>query len=199
MGSFIYMWLNIFQYFSSAQGLIEALKPTSDPIRIVGGIGEREERKQSVYSHGQQCVEKCEKAWGFLMESMHGQPVEKRMHAARVDGGSVKGCDNLVSAARTCREGSSGDISSTYLCRGMRNPNCFSRVPRGSEMYSPHQAFASRTAMLFACSHVVFPPNTTMWSNQLACFTSTSRVRRWRKSYAAPTLAARSRRWRSGG
>ena len=51
-----------------------------------------EERNRSVHRHGQQRVEKCEKAWEFLMEAMQGQRVEERMHAA----GSVEGAWKAV-------------------------------------------------------------------------------------------------------
>ena len=83
----LHLWSHRFQTFLTARGLIGALEPTSDPIRIAGGLGGMEERNRSIYLHGQQRVEKCEKAWEFLMEAMQGQPVEERMHAA----GSVEG------------------------------------------------------------------------------------------------------------
>ena len=40
-----------------------------------------------IYRYGQEKVEKCAKAWEFLMEAMQGHPVEERMHAS----GSVEG------------------------------------------------------------------------------------------------------------
>ena len=82
----LHLWPSRFQTFLTARGLIGALEPTSDPNRIAGGLGGMEERNRSVYRHGQQSVEKCDKAWEFLMERMQGQPVEERMHAS----GSVK-------------------------------------------------------------------------------------------------------------
>ena len=45
------------------------------------------ERNRSIYRHGSENVEKCEKAWEFLTEAIQGQPVEERMHAT----GSVEG------------------------------------------------------------------------------------------------------------
>ena len=68
-------------------GLIGALEPTRNPIQIVGGLGGMKEHNRPVNLHGQQRVEKCEKAWKFMMEAMQGQPVEELMHAA----GSVEG------------------------------------------------------------------------------------------------------------
>ena len=53
-----------------------------------------EERNRSVNCHAQHRVEKCEKAWEFLMEAMQGQHVEERMHAA----GSVEGAWTAVIA-----------------------------------------------------------------------------------------------------
>ena len=50
------------------------------------------EHDRSIYHHGKGKEEKCEKAWEFLMDSMQGQPVEERMHAA----GSVKGACKAV-------------------------------------------------------------------------------------------------------
>ena len=51
-----------------------------------------EERNQPVKRHGQQRVEKCEKAWE--LQAMQGQPAEERMHAA----GSVEGVWKAVMA-----------------------------------------------------------------------------------------------------
>lgn len=56
------LWPRKFQNFLSARGLIETLEPTSDPLRIAGGVRVMGERNQSVFRHGQQRAEKCEKA-----------------------------------------------------------------------------------------------------------------------------------------
>lgn len=45
-------------------------------------------RDQFAYRDGQDKLEKCEKTWEFLMESMKGQPVEERMHTAGSVGGA---------------------------------------------------------------------------------------------------------------
>ena len=91
----LHLWSHRFQAFSKARGLIGALEPTSDPIRIAGGLGGMEERNRSIYFHGKQRVEKCEKASELLMEAMQG-----RTNACRwVGGGRMEGCDGLVSAA----------------------------------------------------------------------------------------------------
>ena len=39
------------------------------------------ERDRLIYRYGSERVEKCEKAWEFLMEAMQGQSIEERMHA----------------------------------------------------------------------------------------------------------------------
>ena len=65
-----YLWSHIFQTFLTARGLIGVLAPTSDSIQIVVGLGGMEERNRSINLHGQQKVEKCEKAWEFPMAAM---------------------------------------------------------------------------------------------------------------------------------
>ena len=59
----LHLWSHRFQTFLTARGLIGAFEPTSDPIRIAGGLGGMEERNRSIYRHGKQRDEKCEKAW----------------------------------------------------------------------------------------------------------------------------------------
>ena len=51
-----------------------------------------EERNRSFNLHGQQRIEKYEKAWEVLMKVMQRQPVEECMHAAC----SVEGAWKLV-------------------------------------------------------------------------------------------------------
>lgn len=79
----LHLWSINSPSYLSAQDSTEA---QNDLNRAAGGIGGREERTHDVNSHGQQHVEKFEKAWEFVMESMNMQPVEERTHAA----GSLK-------------------------------------------------------------------------------------------------------------
>ena len=48
----LHLWSHRFQPFLTARGLIGALEPTSDPIRIAGSFGGVEERNRSIYLHG---------------------------------------------------------------------------------------------------------------------------------------------------
>ena len=86
----LHLWSSKLQAYLTARGVIDALETTSDPIRIAGVLGGMTERDRSVHRHGQEKVEKCEKAWEFRMESMQGQPVEERMHAAGLVEGAWK-------------------------------------------------------------------------------------------------------------
>ena len=96
-GKNVHLWSGRFQSFLTARNLISALEPTPDIIRIAGALGGTAERERSIYPHGLEKVEKCEKAWDFLiMEAMQGQPVEERMHAA--GSGNTEGCHGLVHA-----------------------------------------------------------------------------------------------------
>ena len=61
-----------FQAFLTSRGLISAPEPASDPIRVAGGLVSMAERDQSIYRHGQERVDNCEKAWEFLMKAMQG-------------------------------------------------------------------------------------------------------------------------------
>lgn len=58
----LHVWSRKCLYFWSARGSIETLEPTSNPIRIAGGVWGMEERNQSVFRHGQRRAEKCEEA-----------------------------------------------------------------------------------------------------------------------------------------
>ena len=46
----LHLWSSRFQTFLTARSLIGALEPTSNPIRIAGGLGGMEERNRSVMS-----------------------------------------------------------------------------------------------------------------------------------------------------
>lgn len=51
-----------------------------DPFRQQDEIGCTAERGRSIYHREQGRVEKCEKAWEFLVEAMQGQSVGEEVH-----------------------------------------------------------------------------------------------------------------------
>ena len=147
-GQKLHLWSSRFEAFLTARGLIGTIEPTSDPIRVAGGSGGMAELDRLIYRYGQEKVEKCAKAWEFLMEAMQGHPVEERMHAT----GSVEGAWQAVMIWYQPR----GDAESTWRktlitspCRGMRTPICSPLVSKGSSTYWPRWVSSSPTARLF--------------------------------------------------
>ena len=63
LGSQLRLWSHRLQNVFDGAGSDRGIEPTNNPIRIAGGLGAMEERNRSIYPHGQQKVEKCEKAW----------------------------------------------------------------------------------------------------------------------------------------
>ena len=94
----LHLWSHIFQTFLTARGLIWALEPTSDPIRIAGGLGGMEERKPVDLSPWAEESREVREGMGISYGS-HARTACGGAHACRwAGGGSVKGCDGLVSA-----------------------------------------------------------------------------------------------------
>ena len=52
----LHLWSSRIQTFMKARRLMGVLEPTSNPIRIVGGVRGMEERNRSVNHHGQKRV-----------------------------------------------------------------------------------------------------------------------------------------------
>lgn len=133
-------------------GLVHALEPAGDPIKIAGGVGGMAERDRSIYHHEQENVDKCGKAWKFLMDSMQGQPVEERMHAA----GSVEGAWKAVMDWYHSRDDPSLGITSRLvpihdgLPRSLHRPSgmhaFFRRLSEHS--FPPSFPCSSRTSLL---------------------------------------------------
>ena len=92
-GRKLHLWSRRFQPVLAARGLIGPIEPTSAPIGVTGSLGGIAERDRLIYRHGPEKVEKCEKAWEFLMEeATQGHPVEERVHAT----GSLEGAWKAV-------------------------------------------------------------------------------------------------------
>ena len=66
----LHLWSSRFQTFLTARGLIVTIEPTCNPILVAGGSGGMAVRDRLIPRYGQEKVEKCEKAWDFLMEAM---------------------------------------------------------------------------------------------------------------------------------
>ena len=104
-GQTLHMWSSRFRAFLTARGLIGTIEPTSDPIRVAGGSGGTAERDRLIYRYEQEKMERCEKAWEFLMEATQGRPVEERMYAT----GSVEGTWQAVMTSYQPRGGAERD------------------------------------------------------------------------------------------
>ena len=55
---------------SDCSGFDRYAGATSDPIRVAGCLCGMAERDRLIYRYGPEKVEKCENAWGFLVEAM---------------------------------------------------------------------------------------------------------------------------------
>ena len=155
----------------------------------------RKEHNRSENHHRQRRAEECNKASAILTETVRGQPLEERSHAA----GSVEGAWKAVMAWYQPQSNARRDQPDKELANiamhGDEDPKIFLARAEGkvnvlSAMISHHE--------VFAYAPIIFCPSSTTWRSLLVFFAPVSRDEKWKMSFAPLMLTEKRKRLKIG-